>query len=91
MKNFAHFVESIKDLKVEEDEILVSYDNTALYPGVPQNEAINIIHEILTGNENLKEKTSLSADNVIELFKICVKTTYFAFNKDMTLKPSINH
>ena len=52
VKNSAHFVESIKDMKVEDDEILVSYDVTALYPSVPQNEAIDIIHEILSGDEN---------------------------------------
>ena len=58
VKNSAHFVESIKDMKVEDDEILVSYDVTALYPSVPQNEAIDIIHEILSGDENLREKNN---------------------------------
>ena len=35
VKNSAHFAEMTKDLRVEEDEILVSYDVTTLYPSVP--------------------------------------------------------
>ena len=56
VKNSAHFVSMIKDMKVEEDEVLVSYDITALYPSVPQDEAIDIIHKVLRNDENLDEK-----------------------------------
>ena len=73
----------IKDLRVEEDEILVSYHVTALYPSVPQEEAIEIFYQQMKNDPNLSEKTTMSAENVIELFKICVKTTYFVFNKKL--------
>ena len=72
-----------KDLRVEEDEILVSYDVTALYPSVPQEEAIDIFHQLMINDDNLASKTSVSAENVTALFKICVRTTYFAFNKKL--------
>ena len=83
VKNSAHFASLVKDLRVEEDEILVSYDVTALYPSVPQDEAIDVIHQLMLDDENLHEKTTMSVNNVIELFKICVQTTYFAFNKKL--------
>jgi hypothetical protein len=73
----------IKDLTVEEDEILVSYDVTALYPSVPQDEAIEIFHQAMINDEELERKTSVSAENIITLFKICVHTTYFAFNRKL--------
>ena len=73
----------IKDLKVEDDEILVSYDVTALYPSVPQEEAINIFHEMMINDDDLQSKTKMTAENVITLFKICVQTTYFVFNKKL--------
>ena len=63
----------IKDLRVEEDECLVSYDVTALYPSVPQDEAIDIIYEFLINDHELKKKTSMSPQSIIELYKICVK------------------
>ena len=83
VKNSAHFVSTIKDLKVEEDETLVSYDVTALYPSIPQEEAIQIFHQRMSNDPQLKEKTKMSADNVIKLFRICVETTYFMFNGNL--------
>ena len=83
IKNSAHFVEKIKDLRVEEDEVLVSYDVTALYPSVPQDEALDIIYETLSQDEDLKGKTTMTAENVITLLKICVSQTYFVFNKKL--------
>ncbi len=83
VKNSAHFATMIKDLQVEDDEILVSYDVTVLYPSVPQQEAIEIFHEMMINDEELSNKTTISAENVIKLFKLCVETTYFVFNKKL--------
>ena len=49
--------------------MLVSYDVTALYPSVPQDEALDIIYEKLSQDEDLKDKTSMTAENVITLLK----------------------
>ena len=54
VKDSAHFAEMIKE--VEEDEILVSYDVTALYPSVPQEEAIEIFYNLMKDDENLSKK-----------------------------------
>ena len=83
VKNSAHFVESIKDLKVEEDEILVSFDVTALYPSIPQKRAIELVKDLLMRDENLAKKTKITARNLVELYEICVKQTYFVFNKKL--------
>ena len=37
----------------------------------------------LKSSTNLSEKTTISADNLIQLFRLCVKTTYFVFNKKL--------
>ena len=86
VKNSAHFVSSIKDLRVEEDETLVSYDVTALYPSVPQEEAIDIINELMLNDKEFKDKTTMSVESIITLFKICVRKTYFVFNKKLYLQ-----
>ena len=86
VKNSAHFAEKIKDLTVEEDEVLVSYDVTALYPSVPQDEALDIIYQTLSQDEDLKNKTTMTAENVITLLKICVSQTYFVFNKKLCVQ-----
>ena len=83
VKNSAHFVEQMKEVKVGADEEMVSYDVEALYPSVPQSEAITIISNRLHNDENLAEKTKVSANNMVKLLKICVQKTYFVFNKKL--------
>ena len=86
VKNSKHFVDMIKDLRVENDEILVSYDVTALYPSVPQDEAIELIYEKMKNDKDLPKKTTMTAENVIKLFKLCVQKTYFVFNKKLYIQ-----
>ena len=86
VKNSAHFANMIKDLKVNDDEILVSYDVVALYPSVPQDEAIELVHQKMTNDPNLSKKTTLSAESITKLFKLCVQKTYFVFNKKLYIQ-----
>ena len=65
----------VKDVKIEEEETLVSYDIKAMYPSIPQAEAINIIKDLLYADDNLKERTPLKAGRIITLLKICVENT----------------
>ena len=83
IKNSQEFVELIKNKNIEDDEIMVSYDVVALYPSIPQDEAIQVIYDKLINDENLKEKTKMTPDEIIQLFKICVERTYFVFNKKL--------
>ena len=80
VKNSEHFVNSIKNIKVEEGETLVSYDVTALYPSIPQEEAIDIISQKLLQDNSLKKRTGMTPHHIIELLRICVNNTYFVFN-----------
>ena len=81
VKNSEHFVKSLEGVKVEEGEVLVSYDVKALYPSIPHDEAIRVIRRELTNDAHLSKKTSMSVDNFVKLFEICVQRTYFSFNQ----------
>ena len=63
--------------------MLVSYDITALYPSVPQDEAISVVSSRLQNDKNLHAKTKVSAENLVGLFRTCVEKTYFVFNKKL--------
>ena len=56
IKNSKDFVNKCRDMKVETDETLVLYDVTALYPSVPQEEAIQVFHHELIPNNILETK-----------------------------------
>jgi len=86
VRNSSHFVSMIRDLRVEEDEVMVSYDVKALYPSIPQEEAIRLLYELIKDDKELDKKTKMSAESIIELFKTCVKKTYFVFNKKLYIQ-----
>ena len=67
----------IKEEKLEEDETLVSYDVKALYPSVPQEDALNIIKDLLHQDKELYKRTPMKAESIVTLLKICVENTYF--------------
>ena len=47
MKNSKHFVEVMSDLRVEEDEMLVSFDVSSLFSNVPINKVVQVIRDRL--------------------------------------------
>jgi len=79
LRDTEDFVRRMEGAKVEEDEELVSFDVVALYPSIPQEEAIEIVRQELIADTDLKSTTTVGAANVVELLKICVGRTYFTF------------
>ena len=67
MKNSKDFVEKCRDIKVAADERLVSYDVTALYPSVPQEEAIDVFYQELINDKDLEKKIKMKPDSIIKL------------------------
>ena len=43
VKNSRHFLEAMKDVRVAEDELLVSFDVSSLFTNVPIGEAVQVI------------------------------------------------
>ena len=63
----------VKDVKVEDEETLVSFEVKALYPSVPQEEALQLVEELLINENKLHEKTPMKARKVMKLLTICVE------------------
>lgn len=76
VKNTIEFVNKIRNVTLEEDEIMISFDVEALYPSVPINTAITMVRKWL-------ETTNITDDKVnslTELTEICMKQSQFIFN-----------
>ena len=78
--NSQQFVDKVKELRVEEDEELRSYDVTALFTSVPVDKALDIIHNKLCSDSTLSDRTTLSPVHITKLLKQCLETTYFVYN-----------
>ena len=79
VKSTEAFVENLKSSgNIEADEIMVSFDVTALFPSVPVNETLNLLEDWLipqyTDSTWKKKVVSL-----MKLTRLCMKENYFTF------------
>ena len=75
--NSKEFIAKIEQSKLDEDEILVSFDVVSLFTNVPIDEACNIANERLLLDNTLHLRTTLSPENIYDLLKLCLTTTCF--------------
>ena len=73
------FVSKAKRFTLQMGEYLSSYDVTSLFTSVPLDPALNIIKDLLEKDENLNDRTLLSAQNIMELLGFCLNNTYLYF------------
>ena len=77
--NTEDFIQQIKDIKLQEDQCMVSFDVKALFTSVPIKPAINTIKKLLEEDPELHKRTSLSVKNITRLLEYCLTSTYFIF------------
>ena len=80
MHNNKDFLESIKDIKVEEDDCIMSYEVSALFTSIPIDTTINIIKKQLEDDRDLHSRTNMTIKHICCLLEFCLKNTYFKFN-----------
>ena len=80
VKNSATVTAALKNITLNEDDILVSYDATALYPSIPLQECIQIIMEKVKNDDTLSQRTKLTPDDIETLLNLCLTTSQFVFD-----------
>jgi hypothetical protein len=69
VKNSEDFIQKIQDIKIEEQDILVSFDVVSLFTNIPTDEAVDII----------KNRLEYLTDDIITLISHCLNNTYFTY------------
>ena len=77
-----NFVDVVRGIKVQDDEVMASFDVTSLFTYVPVDESVHIIRNKLQDDETWEDRTPLSSDRVTELLELCLKSTYFSYSGD---------
>ena len=80
LKNSADMVNTLGHCTLEEDDVLVSFDVTALFTKVPVDKSVDVIHSRLESDTSLPTRTSMTAAHVRDLLLFCLKTTYFLYD-----------
>ena len=68
--NSKSLANQLKDITIEEDEILNSHDVVALFTNTPIDLTLQIIRDRLELDQDLKNRTLLSIDDIIELIEL---------------------
>ena len=70
VKDSTHFIEEIKNIKLDQDDILVSFDVTSLYTNIPINDAMEVICKLTDADTS-------------KLIEICLRSTFFSFMENI--------
>ena len=77
--NTQDFIQQNKDIKLQEDQCMVSFDVKALFTFVAIKPAIYTIKKLLEEDPELHKRISLSVRNITSLLEFCLTSTYFIF------------
>ena len=80
LRNTAGLVDTMKEVVLDEDEILVSYDVKSLFTSVPVEESIAICERRLMNDETLPSRTTMDVATIILFLRFCLTTTSFRYN-----------
>ena len=72
-------MDTIKDIKLEDNEIITSYDVSALFTSIPPADVLNVATETLENDPSLSDRTDLSIERLSELISICLNRAYFSY------------
>ena len=80
VKNAKHFTEMISEETVDGDEVMVSFDVQSLFTNVPVDQALDVIHDKLSKDETLGDRTPLTPQQITNLLHTCLRATYFLYH-----------
>ena len=79
--NSKKFVTKMEQIRLSENDILVSFDVVSLFTNVPVEEACIIAKERLLLDSTLPQRTNFSPENIYDLLKLCLTTTCFQWRE----------
>ena len=79
-KNSTTFSNYIRNVPIEDDEIMVSFDVTSLYTNIPIIDTLNIIKDYVHSNDQFARKTAIPQDKFHDLVNLVLTTTWYTFN-----------
>jgi hypothetical protein len=80
IKNSTEFVEKLKNITLNPDERLYSYNAEALFPSIPIKICLDVIERKLCDDASLSSRTKLSPKDIHELLDLCLSSTNFTYN-----------
>ena len=79
-KNSTTFSSHIRNVPIEDDEIMVSLDVISLYKNIPIFDTLNVIKDYVNKDYQFTSKTAMPQDKFLCLINLVLTTTWYTFN-----------
>ena len=70
----------IRNVPIEDDEIMVSFDVTSLYTNIPIIDTLNIIKDYVNNDDHFTMKTAIPQDKFLDLVHLVLTSTWYNFS-----------
>ena len=85
-KNYTKFSNYIRNVSIEDDEIMVSFGVTSLYTNISIIDTLNVIKDYVNNDDQFTRKTAIPQDKFLDLVHLVLATTWYTFNTQFTNK-----
>ena len=79
-RNSTTFSDYIKNVPIEEDKIIASFDVMSLYTNIPIIDMLNIIKDYVNNVDQFTRKTAIPLDQFLDLVNLVLTITWYTFN-----------
>ena len=79
VKNSVQFFNIVNDLRCNNSHCFVSFDVVSLFTLIPNSDVLNLIFRLLNQDNSLRDRSSLSVNDITEALRICLKSIVFSF------------
>ena len=70
----------MRNVSIEDDEIMVSFDVTSLYTNIPIIDTLNIIKGCVNNDDQCTRKKAIPQDKFLDLVYLILRSTWYTFN-----------
>jgi hypothetical protein len=77
VKNSDHFIQLLKPIELQDQDILFSFDVVSLFTNVPIEESLQIIKTKLDMDQEKIQHFNLKTEVIMEILEVCMRITYF--------------
>ena len=85
-KNSTMFSNYIRNVLIEDDEIMVSFDVTSLYTNISIIDTLYIIKDYVNNDDQFTRKTAIPQNKFLDLVHLVLTTTWYTFILSFTNK-----
>lgn len=80
VKDSTHFIELLRGVTIDDDEVMVSFDVKSMFTCVPVDYAVRCCKDLLENNASLPSRSPFETKGLCRLLEFCLTNAYFVLS-----------